>query len=801
MASDVELKKIKKKYGEKFMHMCRDLFPTILEQEGALFAILENTFADNSRTLYEDIHENNLEIGFKNFIYSKVDIKAGAVELVEERTPYELLDEAGYDLYECETEEEIQEFKKYFAHGEELCTFDGGRLNICVVFFAVKKNVDEIKREDFPYPKREDEYGTSVMSIQFSKTGLCTVSIKNRYNHRVNNPDATYGNDLDRIIPGLSESFESLLLKRGLQFTRNNIAKLNIPNYVVAGDGKYYKYNLEIDGTYYCPGNVVIHRGRAINIGDSEKVLLVENFEIDLEAKTIRQSLFSDWAWQDSFEDDLQNIEKIEIVRDKESKDGERIITIKKRDSEIPVEIRIDRDNQIIGYKNLELEAVENNFLKHNTKLKYLELPMLTRAENSFLEYNKGLESLKLPQLRYLGDAALLDNNNLSELILPELREAGDEFLYANEKLKQLILSKLEQVGESFLKSNMILTDLYLPKLKRADGYFLYENRELEHLELPCLYEVGESFLYWNNKLKRLYLPKLEIVGGSFLYSNRCLKELYLPSLKLIGGFVLCNNEELSEIDLPSVISIGDYFIAENRNLEKVNMPQLESIGYNFLAGNYALEELTLPKLCEAGNGFLFKNKRLKSIYLPNLRKVGDRFLGSNRDLVAIVLPQLRIVEDNFLAANKKIRKVKMPLLERVGYGFMQCNEQLKELKLPSLSRAGNEFLAANMDLRRVELDNLMYVGENFLLNNEGLTYLYLPKLLYTKDGFISHNNNLDRLVVPCLKRIEKGFLGDRSAKITPKHLARLDKEKGLATYDIGEGKQIVLGLQATMAR
>ncbi len=752
MASDVELKKIKKKYGEKFMHMCRDLFPTILEQEGALFAILENTFANNSRTLYEDIHENNLEIGFKNFIYSKVDIKEGTVEVVEERTPYELLDEAGYDLYECETEEEIQEFKKYFAHGEELCTFYGGRLNRCVVFFAVKKNVDEIKREDFRYPKREDEYGTSVMSIQFFKKGLCTVSIKNRYNHTVNNPDATYGNDLDRIIPGLSQSFENLLLKRGLQFTRNNIAKLNIPNYVVAGDGKYYKYNLEIYASCYCPGNIVIDGEEVINVGDPEKVLLIENFEIDLVNKTISQCSRVKRNYEDSFIDDLQDIEKIEIVKDKYSKDDERVIVIKKKNSEIPVEIRIDRDNQIIGYRNLELEAVGNNFLKHNIKLKYLELPMLTRAGNGFLKYNKGLERLELPQLRYLGDEALSYNNNLSELILPELREAGDEFLYANEKLKQLILSKLEQVGEAFLGVNTILTDLYLPKLKRAEGNFLNGNSELEHLELPSLYEVGANFLFWNNKLKRLYLPKLEIVGEGFLYSNRCLKELYLPSLRLIGSFALFNNGELSEIDLPSVISIGDSFIDKNRKLKKVN--------------------------------------------IPNLRKVGDCFLSSNRDLVAIVLPQLRTVGNNFLAANKKIRKVGMPLLESVRDGFMQRNEQLKELKLPRLSRAGNEFLASNVDLRRVELDNLMYVGENFLLNNEGLTYLYLPKLLYTKDGFISHNNNLDRLVVPRLKRIEKGFLGDRSVKITPKHLARLDKKKGLATYNIGEGKQIVLGLQ-----
>ena len=74
---------------------------------------------------------------FKNYIYSQIETIQE--DLPVTKTPTELLSEAGYDLYECKTEEEIQSFKKYYARGEELCTFDGGRLNKCRVFFAVKK--------------------------------------------------------------------------------------------------------------------------------------------------------------------------------------------------------------------------------------------------------------------------------------------------------------------------------------------------------------------------------------------------------------------------------------------------------------------------------------------------------------------------------------------------------------------------------------------------------------------------------------------------------------------------------------
>lgn len=250
MNTDLEI--IKKKYGEKMMHLCRSLFPTILENPGVLSKLMLDNF-DPSRFLYDDIIENNMEDEFKNYIYS-LENEEENVEQVD-KAPEELLDEAGYILYECKTEEEIQSFKKYYSKNEELCTFNGGRLNKCHVFFAVKKNVEEIKRENFTNPKREDEYGTSVISIQFSRGSVNTLSIKNRYNHRVFNPDATFSNNLENIIPGLTESFEK---HYNLSVNQNQNNGFEIPGYVKANDGKYYKYNYEINNIYYCPNNIVI---------------------------------------------------------------------------------------------------------------------------------------------------------------------------------------------------------------------------------------------------------------------------------------------------------------------------------------------------------------------------------------------------------------------------------------------------------------------------------------------------------------------------------------------------------------
>ena len=334
MAESNELKKIKKLYGEKFMHLCRNLFPTILEQEGLLTEILTSSFSTNSRTIYEDIMQNGLEDKFKNYIYNKVDVEKDKPEIIEEKTPYELMEEAGYDLYEC-TEEDIQKFKKYYKKGEELCTFKGGRLNRCVVFWAVKKDAKDIKRKDFKNPKREDEYGTSVMGIQFNKTGKCTVSIKNRYNHTVNNPDATYGNDLDKIIPGLEKSFATLLQKKHrLELNSTNIENFHLPGYTVANDGKYYKFNMERNGIYYCPGNIIIENGEPKQLENPEAQILMDYFILDMKNKTIK--LYDDKRDKDGFIDYFENLEetdaKIKIEKNKEK--GTRKITIQKKQDE-----------------------------------------------------------------------------------------------------------------------------------------------------------------------------------------------------------------------------------------------------------------------------------------------------------------------------------------------------------------------------------------------------------------------------------------------------------------------------------
>lgn len=443
MNESKELNRIKKLYGERFMRLCRNLFPTLLEQEGMLTEILTSKFPNNGRTLFEDITKNQLEEVFRTYVYNQLDIDMKKTRVFTGKTPYQLLQDAGYDLYECHTEREIQSFKRYYKPREELCTFQGGRLNSCVVFWAIKKGAEKLKREDFKEPKRQDEYGTSVLGIQFSKIGKCTVSIKNRYNHTVSNPDATYGNNLDKIIPGLTQSFADLLLNRGLTLENSNIENFRIPSYTIASDGKYYKYNMEMNGVYYCPGNIVIKYGNVEKL-EPEKKVLIDYFILDKENKTLK---LYDERINDSFINDFECIEKIEMRRNTKKRKGGRTITIKNKSYDKPIIIEIDKDNRIKEYEN----------------------DSIIQTGYGFLIYNKELSKLHMENLKNAGDNFLAYNRELSELYVPNLVKAGNNFLFFNRKLTELYAPSLKEIRQGFLEYNEKLSKLYAPNLRLSD--------------------------------------------------------------------------------------------------------------------------------------------------------------------------------------------------------------------------------------------------------------------------------------------------------------------------------------------
>ena len=461
-----DLKVIRKKYGEKMYHFCRESFPTLLEEPGKLSKLLSDNFHE-SHSLFDDIVANGKESEFKNFIYSLVDVENNN-ELGMTKTPEELMSEAGYVLVECYNEEDIQKFRKYYAPGEELCTFKGGRLNSCRVFFAVKKNVLDIKREDFKKPKREDEYGTSVISIQFTKDETNTLSIKNRYNHTVVNPDATFSNNLDNIIPGLTESFERY--KGIIQMYK--IKNFEIKGYVMANDGKYYKYNYEINNVYYCPDNIIIDNFN-VKRYDKSRYLIIDYFIIDLSNKSI--SLY-DKKLSDSFCDVIKDINKIEI----DNIDSGKKITIL-GDNNKSLEIITDKDGKIISLKMNKIYDIGDKFLSYNTSLQKFTAENLTEVGDDCLCFNNTLQELYFPNLTWVGHQFLICNTSLQKFTAENLIMVGCRFLPYNTSLQKFTAENLIEVGDDFLRRNNTLQKLYFPNLTEVGDWFLNNNHKLRN--------------------------------------------------------------------------------------------------------------------------------------------------------------------------------------------------------------------------------------------------------------------------------------------------------------------------------
>lgn len=602
-----DLKIIKKKYGENMMKLVRTLFPTLLEEEGLLSGILLENF-NASKVLYDDIKKNNLEKEFKMFVYSFLDKEEATVN--SKKTPKELFGELGYDFYECKTEEEIRKFRKYYARGEELCTFKDKRLNKCYVFFAVKRNIDEIKRENFKNPVREDEYGTSIMSIQFTKDEAHTLSIKNRYNHALldSNPDATYRNNLDNIIPGLTKSFENTY---GLVQLNPNI-NFEMKNYVRGNDGKFYKYNYEINNVYYCSDNVIIDNFEVKRL-PKERYIVMDYFILDMKDKKI--TLY-DKNINDSFLFSINNIKKIDVLKDESKK---IIIIICEHGN---VSIKLDENDRII-----ELE--DNNVKK---------------IPDGYLLKSKYLESISL-------------NNAI---------EVGNDFLNKNESLSKVSMDNVISIGNNFLENNKSVDEISFLKLEKIGNRFMFSsnNPKMKKIYMPNVKIIGDKFMFYNNSVMEVFMPNVITIGNTFFMNNKIMRSLYIPSVREIKDSCLENNLLINEINLQDVLYIGNDFLKQNLSLKKLIIPNITKLNAGTLKYNNYLEELYAPYLRKISDNVLTFNSSLAEFEAFCLEEIGNNFLEYNRKIKRFITPNLRKIGINILKDNDEIQELDINKLE-----------------------------------------------------------------------------------------------------------------------------------------
>jgi len=489
MQSDI--KKIKKLYGERFYKdFIRPNFSHLIERESFCFIDLLKKIIAPSNSLIEDMDQDYGD--FDDLLYAIYDfaLDENYKPSYIKETPRQLMKKAGYKLYRCRTVESVERFRKYYTEDELICTFNDieGRLEEHDVFFAVKEGAEDLCREDFKNPQRQDEYGTSVISIQFNKLFGC-LSIKNRYNHSVLFPDATFCNNLDNIIKGLTDSFYTHY-KLGI-VTKSMRTRFYLrDHYQPSGEeyeggyGPQYRIINEFNGIVYSNNNIIIKDEKVFQY-DTARYILANYYLIDIKERTIK---LIDDRIEDDFIKHFDNIQKIDVTS---GENGERNIYIHQQDKQI-VEIRIDKCNRIISVKDPNVEKIGDKYMQYCQNLKEIEFERLTEVGDDFIAKAVDIKKIVLNKLVRVGDGFLHAIPNIYNLSLPKLEVAGKDFLKICARLESLYVPKLEQVGEGSLHYNPKMEEASFESLRIAPADFLARYEKLERLYLPMLEDLTE---------------------------------------------------------------------------------------------------------------------------------------------------------------------------------------------------------------------------------------------------------------------------------------------------------------------
>ena len=437
-------KQLKKHHGEAFARIIRDAgllnIPDIVH-------ILE--FAGNNPENAQNLVK---------YIQAKYHRKPGTKARTE-KTPFALLDTAGYDAFLVETLEQQNSIEKYFRQGEKLCTFnDPTRYQTHYVIHAVKRGADKIKPA--AVPQRQDEYGTSVISIQISKVDN-HISIKNRYNHKVDCCDATFSNNPDNIISGLTSALN--------RYFDIDIYAVNMPEYFIERHGQLMYYDYEMDGKFFGRGCYATHKG--IQTINKDYQIMFDCMILDTRTGEITNLYNFFGPDYFKFFETFFKGKKIQITTNPHNKaqqlisaGGEHIATVE--DNYI-VELTLPKTPEII------VPGFEAIFFK----LREINLPdteIIPAGFFSKCNSSDTLEVVNIPKARILGSSFLFNCGNIKKLNASMVEKIGSQALWYNNSLEYLCMPMLQQIGEGkydglfdeILHANKVLKSVYVPKLQ-----------------------------------------------------------------------------------------------------------------------------------------------------------------------------------------------------------------------------------------------------------------------------------------------------------------------------------------------
>ncbi len=426
------------------------------------------------------------------------------------QNPFDLLKKAGYRAFLADTRKKQNMIAPFFAKGEELCTFEeSDRYQNYFIIHCIKEGAEKLNRADFEKPEREDEYGTSVISIQILKRGGF-IKITNRYNHTVEFADNTFKSNPDRIIEGLAWALKMYFK---VDFSSKQVP---LPDGYLYLDGQIVEYEEERDHIYF--GKNYFIENEHMHFFNKDYQFVMDRFVLDLKERKILNPLNERDSFPKVLTCELQNKKNLHV-----QKVGKN-------------------EWQLLGDR-VQLLHVSNG------KIKKICLPTTKKIPPCFLACFSNVEELWAPQAQELGRNSLTKVPYLQKVLFHSLRQMGEKCV-SSSKLSVLYMPQIQKIGDqcfcfySPLRKGGKIEKLNLPLLKEM-GWNCFSGYQIEELYLPSCEKIGAAFASPYHSIQKAYLPQLQAFPenskmneGDFIFAPKIVlnkKNMFLTDEVLIG--------------------------------------------------------------------------------------------------------------------------------------------------------------------------------------------------------------------------------------------------------------------------
>ena len=410
------------------------------------------------------------------------------------KNPFDLLQQAGYKAYLADTHQKQNEILKYFAKGEELCTFeDDTRYQKYFLIHCIKEGAELLERKNFSHPKREDEYGSSVISIQILKRGGF-IKITNRYNHVVDYPDNTFNSNPDKIIDGLSAAIKNYFK---VDFSASQVP---LPEGYLYLNGQIVEYDYERDNIYFS-SSYFVEDGKIIKI-NKDYQLIADRFVLDLKERKILNPLNEHDSFPKVMNEELKTKKNLVV----EKKDSHTWVLLGDKQT-----LMVVTDNLIKILNLTETKEIPPCFMSYDTRLQSIHAPNVRIMGRNSLKKAPKLESFLFESLELLAERCVC-SSELKALFMPNIKKIGDQcfslyYMRNPGSLRQLSLPLLQEIGWGCF-SGYKIDELYLPSCRKIGGSFGSSYSEFKTAYVPELEEFPKNS-YLNENVKNLYAPKI----------------------------------------------------------------------------------------------------------------------------------------------------------------------------------------------------------------------------------------------------------------------------------------------------